>query len=58
MDEETTVDVPLIAPVEVSKERPAGSVGLIDQEVAAPPLDVGVTDDMATPFVSVNELGL
>ena len=58
MNEETAVGVPLRAPVEVSKERPAGSVGVIDQEVTAPPLEVGETDVMATPFVRVHELGL
>ena len=58
MNEETAVGVPLRAPVELSKERPAGSVGVIDQEVTAPPLEVGVTDVMATPFVRVHELGL
>ena len=58
MTEETAVGVPLSAPVEVSKERPAGSVGLIDQAVTAPPLEVGVTDVMTTPFVRVHELGL
>ena len=58
MNEETTVGVPLSAPVEVSKERPAGSVGVIDQDVPAPPLEVGVTDVMATPLLMVHELGL
>lgn len=58
MTEETAVGVPLSAPVEVSKERPAGSVGVIDQAVTAPPLEVGVTDVMTTPFVRVHELGL
>ena len=58
MEDETTVGVPLSAPVDVSKERPAGSVGVIAQEVTAPPLEVGVTAVMATPFVRVHELGL
>ena len=52
------VGVPLIAPVEVSKERPAGSVAEIDQEVTVPPLDDGVRVDMAEPLVNVSELGL
>ena len=50
--------VPLMAPVEESSERPAGSVGETDHEVMAPPLTVGVTVVMAVPLVSVNEFGL
>jgi hypothetical protein len=52
-----TVGVPEIAPVEVSKERPAGSDGEIDQDVIAPPLDVGVTAVIAVSFAKLNELG-
>ena len=51
--EETAVGVPLIAPVEESIFRPAGSDGEIVQEVTAPPLAVGVTVVMATSFVKV-----
>ena len=51
------VGVPLMAPVEVSKERPAGSVAEIDHEVTAPPLEVGVMADMVTSFVNESELG-
>ncbi len=58
MDADTTVGVPLITPVEVSKERPVGSDGEIDQEVTVPPLDDGVRVDMAEPLVNVSELGL
>lgn len=47
-----------MAPVEVSKLRPAGNVAEIDQEVTAPPLEVGVTADIVTSFVSDNELGV
>ena len=50
------VGVPEIAPVEVSKDKPAGSVGVTDQEVIAPPLAVGVAVVMVTSFV--NEKGL
>jgi len=42
----------------VSKVRPAGSDGEIDQEVGVPPLAVGVTVVIATPFVKTEELGL
>ena len=41
------VGVPEIAPVEVEKDRPAGSVDEIDQDVTASPLEVGVTVVMA-----------
>ena len=58
VEDETAVGVPEISPVEVEKERPAGTDGEIDQEVTGPPLVVGVTVVMAVPFVSVNELGL
>ena len=54
----TAVGVPLIAPVEVSKDKPAGSDGETDQEVIEPPLTVGVTVVIEVPFVNVNEFGL
>ena len=54
----TAVGVPLMAPVEESRESPAGSDGETAQDVTFPPLEVGVTVVMAVPFVSVNELGL
>ena len=38
----TAEGVPLIAPVEESKERPAGKDGETDQEVIVPPPTVGV----------------
>ena len=54
-----TVDgVPEMAPVEESRERPAGREGDTDHEVMGPPLAVGVTVVMAVPLVSVNEFGL
>ena len=52
------VGVPLISPVEVSKDRPAGRDGDTDQEVTGPPLEDGVTAVMAVPFVKVKEFGL
>ena len=45
------VGVPEISPVDVSKNRPVGSVGAIDQSVAAPPFAVGVTALIAVPLV-------
>ena len=50
--------VPLMAPVEESRESPVGSEGETDQVVMVPPLEVGVTVVMAVPFVKVKELGL
>jgi hypothetical protein len=55
---ETAVGVPEMAPVVLLKTRPAGSVGEIDHEVTAPPLDVGVMVVSETFLVSVSELGL
>ena len=56
--EVTTVGVPEMAPLEVSKERPLGRVAEMDHEVTAPPLDVGVTVVMAVFLVRVRLLGL
>lgn len=50
--------VPLIAPVDVEKERPVGKDGDIDQDVTAPPLDDGVIVVIVAPLVSVKELGV
>jgi hypothetical protein len=58
VDELVVVGVPEIAPVEVEKERPAGSVAEMDHDVTAPPLEVGVTVDMVVSLVNVNELGV
>ena len=58
MDEDTAVGVPEIDPFVVEKVRPAGSAGVIDQDATGPPLAVGVTVLIATPFTSVIELGL
>ena len=58
MDEETTVGVPEIVPLLVSKFRPDGSDGEIDHDVGVPPPEVGVAVVIAVPLVRVNELGL
>ena len=47
----TVVGVPEIAPVVLDKVRPAGSEGETDQEVTAPPLEVGETVVIAVPLV-------
>ena len=52
------VGVPLMAPVDESKDKPAGRDGETDHEVIVPPFTVGVTVVIAVPLVSVNELGL
>ena len=54
----TLVGVPEIAPVVREKESPVGSVGVIDQEVTAPPLEVGVAVDIKEPFTRVKEFGV
>ena len=50
--------VPLISPLDVSNDKPAGSVGETDQVVTVPPLEVGAAVVMAVPFVKVNGLPL
>ena len=50
------VGVPLISPVEVSKDNHAGRDGDTDQEVTGAPLADGVTAVIAVPFVNVNEV--
>ena len=50
--------VPLMAPVDESRERPVGSEGETAHVVMAPPLAVGVTVVMAVPLVKLNEFGL
>ena len=52
------VGVPEITPVDVSKERPAGSVGDTAHETTVPPLDVGVAAVIDESFVSVNGVPL
>ena len=52
----TAEGVPLIAPEDESKDKPAGREGETDHEVIVPPLEVGVAVVIAVPFVNVNEL--
>ena len=54
----TAVGVPEMTPVEVSKERPAGSVGDTAQDTTVPPLEVGVAAVIAESFVRVNGVPL
>jgi len=48
----TVVGVPEIAPVVLDRVRPAGSGGETDQEVTAPPLEVGETVVIAVLLVN------
>ena len=48
VEEVMEVGVPLIAPVVLENDRPAGNDGEIDHEVTVPPLEVGVSADMVT----------
>ena len=57
-DDVMAVGVPLMAPVDESSDKPAGSEGETDQEVTVPPLSVGETVVIAVPLVSVKEFGL
>ena len=52
----TAVGVPLMAPVEVSSERPAGSDGDTEYDTTAPPVEVTVSVVMAVPLVNVIEV--
>ena len=52
----TAVGVPLMAPVEESRERPAGKPGETVHVVIVPPLTVGVSVVMVVPFSRVREL--
>ena len=51
----TAVGVPLIAPVDVSSDNPAGSDGETEYETTVPPLDVTEVVVMAVPLVNVKE---
>ena len=54
----TAVGVPLMVPVEVSSDRPAGRDGETEYEMIVPPFAVGDTAVICVPFVRVNEFGL
>ena len=49
----TAVGVPVITPVLVLNDKPAGSEGLTDQLTIAPPILIGVHVLMAVPTVYV-----
>ena len=51
----TAEGVPLIAPVDESRERPAGKDGETDQEMIVPPPTVGVSVVIVVLFSKVRE---
>ena len=55
----TAVGVPLMTPVVLFNDNPAGRAGETDQEVIVPPpAAVGVSAVIATSFVKVAEVGV
>ena len=54
--EVTAVGVPLIAPVDVSRDKPAGRDGETEYDTTAPPDDVTVSVAIAVSFVRVIEV--
>ena len=52
----TAVGVPLMAPVEVSSDKPAGSDGDTEYETTVPPVEVTVSVVIAVPFSRVSEV--
>ncbi len=54
--EVTAVGVPLMAPVVVSRDNPAGSDGETEYDTTLPPVEVTVSVVMAVPLVKVSEV--
>jgi len=55
----TAVGVPLMTPVVLFNDNPAGRAGETDQDVIVPPpAAVGVSAVIATSFVKVAEVGV
>ena len=54
--EVTAVGVPLIEPVDVSRDKPAGRDGDTEYEMTAPPVDETVSVVIAVPSVRVIEV--
>ena len=52
----TTVGVPLMAPVVVSRAKPAGSDGETEYDTTLPPVVVTVSVVMAVPLVNVRDV--
>ena len=52
----TAVGVPLMAPVVVSRAKPAGSDGETEYDTTLPPVEVTVSVVIAVPFSRVSEV--
>ena len=51
-----SVGVPLMSPVDVSRDNPAGREGDTEYETTVPPVEVTVSVVMAVPLVNVREV--
>ena len=56
VEDVTAVGVPLMAPVVVSSDNPAGSDGETEYDTTLPPVEVTVSVVMAVPLVRVSEV--
>ena len=56
VEDVTAVGVPLMAPVVVSSDNPAGSDGDTAYDTTLPPVEVTVSVVMAVPLVRVSEV--
>ena len=52
------VGVPVMSPVDVSSDKPAGRDGETEYVTTVPPVDVTAAVDIAVPLVKVSEFGL
>ena len=57
-EEVIAVGVPVMSPVDVSSDKPAGRDGDTEYVTTAPPVDVTAAVDIAVPLVKVSEFGL
>jgi len=57
-DEVIAVGVPVMSPVDVSSDKPAGRDGETEYVTTVPPVDVTAAVDIAVPLVKVSEFGL
>jgi len=57
-EEVIAVGVPVMSPVDVSSDKPAGRDGDTEYVTTVPPVDVTAAADIAVPLVKVSEFGL
>tara|TARA_B100001079_G_scaffold55555_1_gene46461 strand:- start:1500 stop:1742 length:243 start_codon:yes stop_codon:yes gene_type:complete len=57
-EEVIAVGVPVMSPVDVSSDKPAGRDGDTEYVTTVPPVDVTAAVDIAVPLVKVSEFGL